>query len=78
MAKNLIYDIHDKPKFSNMLVFALQQLLAILAATIAVPTIIGLPTQIPAAIFGAGVGRTPIVLILANAGCRAVSNSLFI
>ena len=39
-----------------MLVFALQQLLAILAATIAVPTIIGLPTQIPAAILGAGIG----------------------
>jgi len=56
MAKNLVYDIHDKPKFNKMLVFALQQLLAILAATIAVPTIIGLPTQIPAAIFGAGVG----------------------
>ena len=56
MAKNLIYDIHDKPKFSKMLIFALQQVLAILAATIAVPTIIGLPTQIPAAIFGAGVG----------------------
>ena len=56
MAKNLIYDIHDRPKFSNMLLFALQQLLAILAATIAVPTIIGLPTQIPAAIFGAGIG----------------------
>ncbi len=56
MAKNLVYDIHDKPKFSNMLIFAFQQLLAILAATIAVPTIIGLPTQIPSAIFGAGVG----------------------
>ncbi|MBQ8393576.1 MAG: uracil-xanthine permease [Clostridia bacterium] len=56
MAKNLVYDIHDKPKFGNMLIFAFQQLLAILAATIAVPTIIGLPTQIPAAIFGAGVG----------------------
>ena len=56
MAKNLVYDIHDKPKFSNMLIFAFQQLLAILAATIAVPTLIGLPTQIPAAIFGAGVG----------------------
>ena len=56
MAKNLIYDVHEKPKFGNMLVFALQQVLAILAATIAVPTIIGLPTQIPAAIFGAGVG----------------------
>lgn len=56
MNKKLIYDIHDRPKFSNMLVFGLQQLLAILAATIAVPTIIGIPTQIPAAIFGAGVG----------------------
>ena len=53
---NLVYDVHDKPKFGKMLIFALQQLLAILAATIAVPTIIGLPTQIPAAIFGAGVG----------------------
>ena len=53
---NLVYDVHDKPKTGKLLLFALQQLLAILAATIAVPTIIGLPTQIPAAIFGAGVG----------------------
>ena len=36
MAKNLVYDIHDKPKFGNMLIFALQQVLAILAATILV------------------------------------------
>ncbi len=56
MEKKLIYDIHDRPKFGQMLIFALQQLLAILAATIAVPTIIGLPTQIPAAILGAGIG----------------------
>ena len=56
MAKNLVYDIHDKPKFSNLVLLAFQQLLAILAATIAVPTIIGIPAQIPAAIFGAGVG----------------------
>lgn len=56
MEKKLIYDIEDKPKFGQMLIFALQQLLAILAATIAVPTIIGLPTQIPAAILGAGIG----------------------
>ncbi len=48
----LVYDIKDKPKFSQLIVLALQQLLAILAATIAVPTIIGLPTQIPAAILG--------------------------
>ena len=56
MEKKLIYDIGDKPKFGQMLIFALQQVLAILAATIAVPTIIGLPTQIPAAILGAGIG----------------------
>lgn len=56
MEKKLIYDIEDKPKFGQMLVFALQQVLAIMAATIAVPTIIKIPTQIPAAIFGAGVG----------------------
>ena len=56
MEKKLVYDIHDKPKFPQLIVFALQQVLAILAATIAVPTIIGLPTQIPAAILGAGIG----------------------
>ncbi len=56
MKNNLIYDVHERPPFGKLLVFALQQVLAILAATIAVPTIIGLPTQIPAAIFGAGVG----------------------
>ena len=56
MDKKLIFDINDKPKFGQLLVFALQQVLAILAATIAVPTIIGLPTEIPAAILGAGVG----------------------
>ncbi len=56
MEKKLIYDIGDKPKFTQMLIFALQQVLAILAATIAVPTIIGLPTQIPSAILGAGIG----------------------
>ena len=56
MAKNLVYDLHDKPPMDMRLIFAFQQFLAILTATIAVPTIIGIPTQIPAAIFGAGVG----------------------
>ena len=56
MTKNLIYDITDRPPMGKRLIFAFQQFLAILAATIAVPTLIGLPTQIPAAIFGAGVG----------------------
>lgn len=56
MDKKLVYDINDRPKFGQLIVFAIQQVLAILAATIAVPTIIGLPTQIPAAILGAGIG----------------------
>ena len=56
MAKNLIYDIHDKPKTSQLLVFAVQQLLAILAATIAVPAIVGNGMSASAALFGAGVG----------------------
>ncbi len=56
MAGNLVYGIKDKPKFSQMIVFAFQQLLAIMAATIAVPTIVGNGMSISAALFGAGVG----------------------
>ena len=37
----LIYNVQDKPSFGKTVVFALQQLLAIMAATIAVPAIIG-------------------------------------
>ena len=52
----LIYDVNDKPKFSQVLIFAFQQLLAILAATIAVPAIVGNGMSQSAALFGAGVG----------------------
>ena len=53
---NLIYDIHDRPKFGKLIVFAIQQLLAIMAATIAVPAIVGHGMSASAALFGAGVG----------------------
>ena len=53
---NLIYGIKDKPKFGQMLIFAFQQVLAILAATIAVPAIVGNGMSAAAALFGAGVG----------------------
>ena len=56
MSKNLVYDIHDKPKFSKLIIFAIQQLLAIIAATIAVPAIVGNGMSASAALFGAGVG----------------------
>ena len=53
---NLIYGVKDKPKFGQMLIFAFQQVLAILAATIAVPSIIGNGMSQSAALFGAGIG----------------------
>ena len=53
---NLIYNIQDKPPFGKTLIFALQQLLAIMAATIAVPAIIGNGMSAAAALFGAGAG----------------------
>ena len=52
----LIYNVEDKPKFGQLIVFAFQQLLAILAATIAVPSIIQNGMSQSAALFGAGVG----------------------
>ncbi len=58
----LIYNVDDKPKFGQTLLFALQQLLAILAATIAVPAIIGNGMSQSAALFGAGVGTIVYLL----------------
>lgn len=52
----LIYGVKDKPQFGKLIVFALQQLLAIMAATIAVPSIIQNGMSQSAALFGAGVG----------------------
>ena len=52
----LIYQPQDKPRFGQLIVFAPQQLLAILAATIAVPSIVGNGMSQSAALFGAGVG----------------------
>ena len=61
----LVYDVDAKIKdmgFLNTLVFALQQLLAIMAATIAVPAIIGNGMSSTAALFGAGVGTLVYLL----------------
>ena len=58
----LTYDIKDKPKFGQLLIFAFQQLLAILAATIAVPAIVGNGMSQSAALFGAGIGTIVYLL----------------
>ena len=67
---NLIFGIKDKPKLSQLIVFAFQQLLAIMAATLAVPAVInqsmaltGADAMSPAAaLFGAGMGTIVYLL----------------
>ena len=58
----LAYQVNEKPPFGKNLVFAFQQLLAILAATIAVPAIVGNGMSQSAALFGAGVGTLVYLL----------------
>ena len=58
----LIYKPSDKPGFSQTVVFAIQQLLAIMAATLVVPIIIGNGMSSAAALFGAGVGTIVYLL----------------
>ncbi len=58
----LVYGIKDRPSFGKVFLFALQQLLAIMAATIAVPAIVGNGLSASAALFGAGVGTIVYLL----------------
>ena len=85
-ANKLIFEVEGKPSFGKLLVFAFQQVLAVLAATILVPTIIGLPVQIPAAILGAGLGtivyllftkfKSPVVISSSFAFLGALANAI--
>ncbi len=57
----LVYDIADKPPIKKNLVYAFQQVLAIMAATLLVPALVNLNSgetymSQPAALFGAGCG----------------------
>ena len=86
MANKLIFEVDGKPSFGKLLLFAFQQVLAVLAATILVPTIIGLPVQMPAAILGAGLGtlvyllftkfKSPVVISSSFAFLGALSNAV--
>ena len=59
---NLVYGVKDNPGLGETLVFAFQQVLAILAATILVPAIVGNGMSQSAALFGAGVGTIVYLL----------------
>lgn len=58
----MIFNVKDRPKFGQLIVFAIQQLLAIMAATLVVPVIVGHGMSPAAALFGAGVGTLVYVL----------------
>ena len=62
----LIYGIKDKPKVSQRIVFAFQQVLAIMAATLAVPAVVngamGCEMDPAAALCGAGIGTIVYLL----------------
>ncbi len=58
----LVYNVSDRPTTSQMIVYAFQQVLAIMAATIAVPLIVGNEMSTASALFGAGVGTLVYVL----------------
>lgn len=72
----LIYNIHDRPSLDKVFLFALQQLLAIIAATIAVPAIVGHGLTASAALFGAGVG-TIIYLLFTKSSSPVFLGSSF-
>lgn len=80
----LVYDVKDRPKFGQLIVFAIQQLLAIMAATLVVPVIIngnagleGAQAMSPAAaLFGAGTG-TLIYIICTKAKSPVFLGSSF-
>ena len=74
---NLIYGVKDKPGFWKTLLFAFQQVLAILAATIVVPVIIngsdagvaaGANMSQSAALVGAGLGTLVYLLFTGDCG----------
>lgn len=62
----LVYDVNQKPPLRKNLVYAFQQLLAIMAATLLVPVLAdstGLYLNQPAALFGAGMGTLFYIFI---------------
>ena len=59
----LTYHVKDRPNKSRIFLFALQQLLSILAGTISLPLIVGNGLSQSAALFGASVGTLTYLLI---------------
>lgn len=59
----LTYNIHDKPPVKKLILSAIQQLLAVIAGTIAMPIVVGHGMSQSAALLGAGIGTLVYLLI---------------
>ena len=75
-AVNLTYGIKDKPSLGEIALAAVQQLLAIMVATIAVPAAVGNGLSASAALFGAGCG-TMIYLLFTKSASPVFLGSSF-
>ena len=56
-----IYDVHERPAFTNLLLLSFQHLFAMFGATVLVPYLTGLPVS--AALIGSGVGTLLYILV---------------
>lgn len=56
------YQVEDRPKAGQVIMFALQQILSVVTATIAVPLVVGHGLKPSAALFGAGAGTLVYIL----------------
>ena len=75
-AVHMTYGIKDKPKLGEIALAAVQQLLAIMVATIAVPAAVGNGLSASAALFGAGCG-TMIYLLFTKSSSPVFLGSSF-
>lgn len=76
----LIYGVNDKPKFGQLIIFALQQLLAIMTATLVVPVVVNQACNTEmssaAALLGAGIG-TLVYVAFTQKKCPVFLGSSF-
>jgi len=76
----LVYGVKDKPKFGQLIIFAFQQLLAIMTATLVVPVVInqscGTTMSSAAALLGAGLG-TLVYIAFTQKKCPVFLGSSF-
>jgi uracil permease len=76
MTNDVIYTVESRPPTGKLILFALQQFLSVIAATITVPILIGLGDHMAAALLGCGLG-TLVYLFCTKGKSPVVISSSF-